>query len=150
MPDSDSVHIIDFKTGTADEDSSSLPFPIYYLLARHCQPRKVTKASYWYLDRDDEPTAVDLPTTEDAMKRVTELAKTIALARKPELLSVKAVPVAAHACRMKRLFPAARRSLAWGNIRRMRTCSKLYDNALSLAVLRNRRTSCENSYNNDR
>jgi hypothetical protein len=34
---SQSVHIVDFKTGKFDEDESSLQLPIYYLLVSHCQ-----------------------------------------------------------------------------------------------------------------
>jgi len=82
VPESDSVRIIDFKTGKFDEDEDSLQLPIYLLLAAHCQTKAIAGASYWYLDRDDAPTAVALPTGEEATKRVTELAKMIALARK--------------------------------------------------------------------
>jgi ATP-dependent helicase/DNAse subunit B len=70
---SQSVHIIDFKTGKFDEDESSLQLPIYFLLTLHCQKWPVTKMSYWYLDRDDEPT-----------ERVLKIAKQIVLARKLE------------------------------------------------------------------
>lgn len=80
----DSVHIIDFKTGKFDEDESSLQLPIYILLAKHCQTRPVTKVSYWYLGRDDEPVAMPLPNEDEAQKRVMEIAKKIQLARKLE------------------------------------------------------------------
>lgn len=86
LPETDSVHIIDFKTGKYDEDPDSLQLPIYYLLATHCQTKAVEKASYWYLDRDSEPMPVDLPDPETSIKRVMELAKKIALARKLEHL----------------------------------------------------------------
>lgn len=82
IPESDSVRIIDFKTGKFDEDEDSLQLPIYLLLAAHCQTKPIAGASYWYLDRDDAPTAVSLPTGEDATKRVMEHAKMIVLARK--------------------------------------------------------------------
>lgn len=84
LPESDSVRIIDFKTGKFDEDEDSLQLPIYLLLAAHCQTKPIAGASYWYLDRDDAPTAVSLPTGEDATKRVMEYAKMIVLARKLE------------------------------------------------------------------
>ena len=80
----DSVHIVDFKTGKFDEDGDSLQLPIYLLLATNCQTRPVARASYWYLARDNEPVEVSLPKAEDANKRVKEVAKTIALARKLE------------------------------------------------------------------
>ena len=37
LPDTDGVHIIDFKTGKRNEDPTSLQLPIYHLLAHHCQ-----------------------------------------------------------------------------------------------------------------
>lgn len=84
MKDVDGVHIIDFKTGKFDEDGSSLQLPIYYLLATNTQIRPVTKMSYWYLDRDNEPTEMPLPKMEEAVKRVMEVARKVALARKLE------------------------------------------------------------------
>ena len=82
VPESDSVRIIDFKTGKFDEDEDSLQLPIYLLLAAHCQTKSIAGAAYWYLDRDDSPTAVSLPTGEEAIKRVMEPARMVALARK--------------------------------------------------------------------
>jgi len=78
----DSVHILDFKTGKHDEDSDSFQLPIYALLVTNCQKRKISGASYWYLDRDDQPTQIDLPDLEKAKKDILELAKKIQLARK--------------------------------------------------------------------
>lgn len=80
----DSVHIIDFKTGKFDEDPDSLQLPIYVLLASKCQNRKVEKVSYWYLDRDDNPTEVPMVDIESAMTRVLAIAKKVQLARKLE------------------------------------------------------------------
>lgn len=84
LSDTDSIHIIDFKTGKFDEDEDSLQLPIYLLLAAHCQNRAIARASYWYLDRDDAPMEVALPSGEEAEKRVLELAKKVSLARKLE------------------------------------------------------------------
>lgn len=84
IPEDDSVHIIDFKTGKFDEDPDSLQLPIYVLLAQNCQTRKVAKASYWYLDRDDAPVEVALPQADEAQKRLMDLAQKIVLARKLE------------------------------------------------------------------
>tara|TARA_Y100000310_G_scaffold342975_1_gene448549 strand:- start:2201 stop:2956 length:756 start_codon:yes stop_codon:yes gene_type:complete len=82
IPEGDSVHIVDFKTGKADEDPDSLQLPIYLLLATNCQKRKVAGASYWYLDREDTPKRVTLPSLGEAKDRVLEIAKKVALARK--------------------------------------------------------------------
>jgi len=80
----DSVHILDFKTGKKREDKDSLQLPIYYLLVHNCQKRKVSGASYWYLQEKDEPEAVDLPDLEKAEEQVLAIAKQIKLARQFE------------------------------------------------------------------
>lgn len=78
---SDSVHIIDFKSGKFEEGEDSLQLPIYYLLATNLQNRKVEKASYWYLDRDSKPKEVKLPEKVEANEKIAGLAQRIKLAR---------------------------------------------------------------------
>jgi ATP-dependent helicase/DNAse subunit B len=84
LPESDGVHIIDFKTGKYEEDETSLQLPIYLLLASNTQNRKIEKASYWYLDRDNKPRSKKLPDPVDAYDSVYEVAKRIKLARQIE------------------------------------------------------------------
>ena len=81
LPDTKSVHIIDFKTGRRREIENSLQLPIYYLLVNNCQNRPVTKISYWYLEADEAPHEVELPMSKKARKRVLEVARKIKLAR---------------------------------------------------------------------
>lgn len=81
IPENDSLHIIDFKTGKYDEKEKSLQLPIYHLLVKNCQKRKVSKASYWYLDREDIPVEVTLPDLEEAYNRVFSIALQIKHAR---------------------------------------------------------------------
>jgi ATP-dependent helicase/DNAse subunit B len=73
-PEDDTVHILDFKTGKNEENGESLQLPIYQLLLKNLQKRKVTGASYWYLDRDNSPKEVDLPDLDESYKRVYEIA----------------------------------------------------------------------------
>lgn len=80
--DTDSVRIIDFKTGKFDEDPDSLQLPIYYLLVSHTQTKPISGISYWYLDRDDEPLDMPLPQDNSAEATILELAKKVSLARK--------------------------------------------------------------------
>lgn len=84
VEDKDGVIILDFKTGKFDEDPDSLQLPIYYLLATRCQGKPVIGVKYWYLDRDDEPVQMPVPAENEAMDRVLESAKRVALARKLE------------------------------------------------------------------
>ncbi len=76
-PEDDSVHILDFKTGKHEENKESLQLPIYQLLLKNLQKRKVTGASYWYLDKDDAPVEVDLPTVEQSYEKVYGVATKI-------------------------------------------------------------------------
>jgi len=82
FPDTDSVHIIDFKTSKKEEDGDSLQLPIYRLLVENCQHREVVGASYWYLELSDTLTPRDLPDSQAAHERVLEIAKKMKLARK--------------------------------------------------------------------
>lgn len=84
LPDTDSVHIIDFKTGKAEEDPESLQLPIYHLLVKECQKRNVAKASYWYLETNDELTEKTLPDVEMARAKVLAIARQMKLARQLE------------------------------------------------------------------
>lgn len=78
---SDSVRILDFKTGLKEESPASLQLPIYLLLATNCQTKKVAGASYWYLARDDMPRAEVLPDYDQSHQLVLKYAKAVKLAR---------------------------------------------------------------------
>lgn len=82
LPETDSVHIIDFKTSTKEEDGESLQLPIYHLLVHNVQHRNVAKASYWYLELYDSLTPKELPDLEDAHNKILEIAKRIKTQRK--------------------------------------------------------------------
>jgi ATP-dependent helicase/DNAse subunit B len=83
-PDTDTVQIIDFKTGKNDESDDSLQLPIYTLLVANCQKRRATKACYWYIDRKDDLDEKPLPDLEESKQKVLKIAKEIKLARKLE------------------------------------------------------------------
>ncbi|HSX58084.1 MAG TPA: PD-(D/E)XK nuclease family protein [Candidatus Saccharimonadales bacterium] len=80
------LHILDFKTGK-EEDENSQQLPIYALLAEHNFKKPVTKVSYWYLDRDDEPVEKNITDLTETLNRVKEKTDKVAAA-----ISVKAFP----------------------------------------------------------
>ena len=82
LPESDSVHIIDFKTGRIEEDEESLQLPIYLLLTNNLQKRKVTRASYWYLGSEKGIVTQKLPDEKESIEKISKIASRIALARK--------------------------------------------------------------------
>jgi len=94
-PEDDSIHILDFKTGKHEESGESLQLPIYQLLLNKLQKRKVSGASYWYLDSDSEPKEIALPDLKDAYDRVYKVAKAVADAR---VLSQSVGPEKAFVC----------------------------------------------------
>jgi ATP-dependent helicase/DNAse subunit B len=81
LKESDSVHVIDFKTGKPGRDKNSLQLAIYQLLASHCQDRKVKKLSYWYLEQSDQPVQHKLTDEDETFEKVLKIAKQMKLAR---------------------------------------------------------------------
>lgn len=86
IPESDSIHIIDFKTSKYEEDTDSLQLPIYHLLVHNCQKRKTSRASYWYLELSDSLIEKQLPNIEESMKKVLDIALQIKVSRKIDRL----------------------------------------------------------------
>jgi len=80
-PEDDSVHILDFKTGKNEESENSLQLPIYNLLLHNLQKRKISGASYWYLEKDEGPREVTLPSLDESLERVMKIAKEVKVAR---------------------------------------------------------------------
>lgn len=81
LPKTDSVHILDFKTGKREEVKGSLQLPIYLLVAKNTQNREVTKTSYWYLSFEDSPREAKMPDYDETKEIVLKHAKRIKLAR---------------------------------------------------------------------
>ncbi len=70
-------HIVDFKTGKSEESSSSLQLPIYLLLARENFDKKLKKASYFYLDRDESPVTQEIGELGNYLEEIKEKASNI-------------------------------------------------------------------------
>lgn len=98
LPEDDSLHIVDFKTGKNEEEEASLQLPIYLLLCNALQKRKVTKASYWYLE-SNKIVPKELPDLKDAENRVLEIARTIKDARLKKQFTCKGGDKGCFACR---------------------------------------------------
>jgi len=100
LAESESVHIIDFKTGRRDEPANSLQLPIYNLLATSCQSYPVAKMSYWYLDRSDGFIEKDLLDFNKSRQKVLKVAKEIKLARQLERFKCPNGEEGCSACRL--------------------------------------------------
>ncbi|MDO8576979.1 MAG: PD-(D/E)XK nuclease family protein [Candidatus Daviesbacteria bacterium] len=66
LPDK-SLHILDFKTGSKEEDDST-QLHTYAILAESNLQKKVSKISYWYLDRESVPKEAVLDRLEDKLE----------------------------------------------------------------------------------
>ena len=98
LPD-DTLHLIDFKTGKHEEKETSLQLPIYLLLCNALQKRKVSKASYWYLETD-KIVEKELPNSDDARRDVYAIASKVKEARdKKEFICPKGEEGCIH-CRV--------------------------------------------------
>lgn len=71
-----SLHIVDFKTGSKDEDSP-VQLYLYAILAESNFQKPVSKMSYWYLDRDDKPRDVVLDPLDSTLEWLTQQTKQI-------------------------------------------------------------------------
>lgn len=99
VEEDDSIRILDFKTGKHDEKEDSLQLPIYLLLLTALQKRKVSGASYWYIDRDDEPIDMTLPDINEARKKVLEIALQVKEARGKNLYECSRGTQGCFACK---------------------------------------------------
>lgn len=99
LPETNSVNIIDFKTGKNEEKEDSLQLPIYYLLAKNCQERAIGKASYWYLDSSDTLAEKTLPNEADSIQKVLKVAREIKLARQLNRMNCPNGSDGCQACR---------------------------------------------------
>jgi ATP-dependent helicase/DNAse subunit B len=81
VPETNSVHVIDFKTGNNEEKDDSMQLPIYCLLVKNCQKRNIHKVSYWYLGKDDGIKERTLPDTGTAAEKILTVALDMKQAR---------------------------------------------------------------------
>lgn len=68
-----SLHVLDFKTGRDVKDAVQLY--IYAILAEANFKKPVTEASFWYLERDEDPKPIVLDPLEPQLEWLKEKAK---------------------------------------------------------------------------
>ncbi len=66
LPDN-TLHVLDFKTGTKEEDDS-IQLHSYAILAESNLQKTVSKISYWYLDKDSLPKEAVLDPLPDKLE----------------------------------------------------------------------------------
>ena len=66
-----SLHVVDFKTGANDENDPTQLY-IYSILAEANLEKPVSSASFWYLDREDEPGNIVLDPLESKFEWLIE------------------------------------------------------------------------------
>lgn len=70
LPDG-SLHVLDFKTGSKDEEDST-QLHTYAIMAESYFQKPVGKISYWYLERDSAPKEAVLDPLEEKLEWLTE------------------------------------------------------------------------------
>lgn len=101
-----SLHVLDFKTGTKEEDDST-QLHTYAILAESNLQRKVSKISYWYLDKGSAPKEAVLDPLEDKLAWLKEKALLIQKAVKEDhWVCIKGGPPAGGLCRECRDYQA--------------------------------------------
>ncbi len=98
LPDTDQVHIIDFKTSKSAQENESLQLPIYVLLTSHVQKRTVKKTSYWYVGLHDAPVEQPEQDMVKAEQAIVKIAQEIRLARKLNRFACKRAGSACSFC----------------------------------------------------
>lgn len=78
---SNSLNIIDFKTGLSAEKSDSFQLAIYCLLVSNLLRYPVSMVSYWYLETSDVPIEMPLPDLIKSYESILEIAKKIKKAK---------------------------------------------------------------------
>lgn len=94
----ESLEIIDFKTGIHDEDDP-IQLYIYSILAEANFGKPVTKAAFWYLDRDDLPKEIVLDSLEPKLLWLKEKAIELKKAVEENNWVCKNGPEPAEGCR---------------------------------------------------
>jgi len=82
LKETDSLHIVDFKTGKRIEPPTSLQLPIYNLIVAKIQLRRVARTSYWYLERNEGLTTQPLADLGKVTEEIIAIGKKINLAKK--------------------------------------------------------------------
>lgn len=75
LPDG-SLHVVDFKTGRQDEEDR-IQLHTYAILAESNFQKRVSRISYWYLDRDSSPKEAVLDSLEDKLEWLKDKCKQI-------------------------------------------------------------------------
>ena len=75
LPDN-TLHVVDFKTGSKDEEDS-VQLHTYAILAESNFQKRVSKISYWYLDRESAPKEAVLDSLEDKLDWIKDKCRQI-------------------------------------------------------------------------
>lgn len=97
--DGEDYHIIDFKTGKNEEKEDSKQLPIYALLASKLLNSNNIKASYWYLDKDENITSFNLPDLEGTLSELQKKGEIIKMVRQTQSYHCQSGEESCWACK---------------------------------------------------
>jgi len=97
--DGEGYQIIDFKTGKNEEKEDSKQLPIYALLASKILQSNNIKASYWYLDKDENTTSFNLPNLEETLSELKKKGEIIKMVRQTQSYHCQSGEESCWACK---------------------------------------------------
>jgi len=95
----DFYHIVDFKTGKNEEKDDSIQLPIYAFLVSQLFKTDNIKASYWYLDKNEEIVSFTLPDLKETAEYLKKKGEIIKMARQTNSFRCQSGEETCWACR---------------------------------------------------
>lgn len=92
-------HLIDFKTGKNEEKEGSMQLPIYGVLIADMFHTSNIKASYWYLDKDEELVNFELPDNQETKSYLIKKGEIVKMVRQTNSYRCQSGGESCWACR---------------------------------------------------
>ncbi len=92
-------HLVDFKTGKNEEKEDSIQLPIYAVLVANIFKTKQIKASYWYLDKDEEIIDFPLPQLDQTIEMLKNKGEIVKMVRQTNSFRCQSGGESCWACR---------------------------------------------------
>lgn len=97
--DETGYHLVDFKTGKNEEKEDSIQLPVYALLISQLFKTDKIRASYWYLDKDEEIVDFSLPPLDEIKNELKTKGQIIKMARQTSSFRCQSGKESCWACR---------------------------------------------------
>ena len=97
--DAEGYHLVDFKTGKNEEKENSQQLPIYAVLVSSIFKTEKIRASYWYLDKDENIVPFSLPEIKETTEYLKKKGEIIKMVRQTNSYRCQSGGESCWACR---------------------------------------------------